>query len=58
MFSKSIIGTAMGLVLGIGYTGNGFGQSFLGSALLPALTESMGEKKAWQLCLVITGVEN
>lgn len=41
-------------MLGIGYTGNGFGQSFLGSALLPALTESMGEKKAWQLCLVIT----
>jgi len=44
----------MGLVLGIGYTGNGFGLSFLGSALLPALTERIGEHRAWQVSLVIT----
>lgn len=56
IFSKNIIGTAMGLVLGIGYSGNGFGISFLGSALLPALTASIGEHKAWQVSLIITGI--
>ena len=56
IFSKNIIGTAMGLVLGIGYTGNGFGLSFLGSAILPALTASIGEHRAWQVSLIITGI--
>lgn len=55
MFSKNVIGTSMGLVLGFGYSGNGFAQAFLGSALLPAFTESMGEKKAWQIALLLTG---
>ena len=55
MFSKNVIGTSMGLVLGFGYSGNGFAQAFLGSALLPAFTDSMGEKKAWQIALVVTG---
>lgn len=55
MFSKNIIGTAMGLVLGLGYTGNGFSLSFLGSFLLPTLTKSVGEHIAWQVCLAITG---
>ena len=54
MFSKNIIGTAMGLVLGIGYTGNGFAHAFLGSALLPPLTTSMGESRAWRTLLLIT----
>ena len=56
MFSKNIIGTAMGLVLGIGYTGNGFALAFLGSALLPPLTAtSKGESRAWRILLLISG---
>jgi NNP family nitrate/nitrite transporter-like MFS transporter len=55
MFSKNIIGTATGLVLGIGYTGAGFAIAFLGSVLFPALSVSMSENKSWRLCLVISG---
>jgi len=55
MFSKNVIGTSTGLVLGLGYCGTGFAQLFLGSALLPAFTDGMDEKKGWQIALVVTG---
>ena len=53
-FTKDIIGLATGLVLGIGYSGSGFGLLILGSGILPLLDMYNVETDlAWRLALIV-----
>mmetsp|Transcript_30570 Transcript_30570/g.74190 ORF Transcript_30570/g.74190 Transcript_30570/m.74190 type:complete len:261 (+) Transcript_30570:137-919(+) len=53
-FTKDIIGLATGLVLGIGYSGSGFGLLILGSGILPLLERhNIDTDLAWRLALIV-----